>query len=90
MCRHIVGALHRMVIIWFVFRGETVEDLIHIASDVGVGVFVHGQSTRSVPDENVDKACRGQLRQMTENLGGYQMAPSSAGSEAEFILLDHP
>ena len=49
---HIVRALERVGIKRIVPRRDAVEKVFQIGQNVGIGVFLNGQSGRSVPDEH--------------------------------------
>lgn len=90
MGRHIVGAFERVLIIRLIFRHEMIHDALHVAPNVGVGIFIYRQTARGVFHKNVEQAAlRQRLRQVAENLRRHQMATASFSGQPEFHLSYH-
>ena len=57
--RHIVNPFEGVLVFGTSFRYETVEDGLHIDTDIRVAVLVDGESATGVLGEDVDDACTG-------------------------------
>ena len=44
MGRHVVGAFQHVVIVGFSLPDQMVQDFLHVASHVGIGIFIDGES----------------------------------------------
>ena len=87
---HVVSAFHNVVVVWFIFLHQTVEDFLHVLTHVRVCVFIDAQGTGSVLYEEVKQPCFGKwLWQMVQYFAGYEMASAMFCRECEFYLLYH-
>lgn len=76
---HIIGTFQNMVVVRFVFLNESVEYLLHIRADIGIGILVDAQRTAGVLYEKVEKTCLWQLGKMTEYLPCDEVKSATLG-----------
>lgn len=87
--RHVVVALEGMLIIGLALRYKMVEDALHVAAHVGVGVFVDRQRSRGVLYEKVEQPHTGQLSELAHHLAGHQMEAAPTRLKLYFNLSPH-
>lgn len=56
VCRHVVVAFENVRVVRIVFGDETVEVVVEIVLDRGIGVFIDEDRATGVCDENVAKS----------------------------------
>jgi hypothetical protein len=64
MSRHVIIALHGVQVIRLALFHQMVEDALHIATHIGVGILVDGERRRGVLDEKMKQADLGQGAQL--------------------------
>ena len=87
--RHIVGTLQRMFVLRTILRNQTVEDSLHIHTDIRVAILVDAQSATGVLRENIHDARLRQLRQLAHYLARHQVKASAFRLQGYFYLLYH-
>ena len=72
------------------FLHQVIKNLFHITSDIRIGVFIDGKSTRGVLHEKIQQSCRRKrFRKMFQNFTGHQMAASRFRGEMKCGLSDY-
>ena len=76
MCRHIVVSFVYMFKIRSSIGHDSVEEGFKVQTDVGIGILIDCQCSRSMLDKKVQQAVFRQLRETRQKLLGYQMITS--------------
>jgi len=89
MGRHIVLTFHRVQIIGRIFFYDMIENLFHIFSDIGVGIFIDGQCCRGVLDKEMEETYLREVTQLLSNFIRDEMEATAPGFEFDFYLFPH-
>ena len=72
-----------------VLRNQTIEDGLHIQTNIWISIFVDAQSATSMFCEDVHDARLRQFRQLTHYLARHQMETTTFRLQGYFNLLYH-
>ena len=89
MSWHIVGSFKGMLIVGTALWYQTVEDVFHIDTHIGVAVLVDAEAATGVLGEDIDDAGLWQGWQLAHDVASDEVESARHGSQGDFCLLNH-
>ena len=87
--RHVIGALQGMLILWTVLRNQTVEDGLHIHTNIRICILIDAQSATGMLRENVQDTNLRQFWQLAHDFTRHQVETSAFRFQYDLYLLYH-